>query len=97
VGFSFKRFAMGGDINSYFLALIPKDSNPSSFSIFFPISLCNVSYNIFSNLLACHLKLPLPLLISENQREFIPGRQIIDNIILIKEALDSSWHGGIIV
>lgn len=47
VGYSFKTFIMGGGINTSFLALIPKESNPSSFSIFRPISLCNVSYKIF--------------------------------------------------
>jgi hypothetical protein len=37
-----KSFKIGGEINSNFLALIPKEENPSSFSRFWPISLCNV-------------------------------------------------------
>lgn len=42
VEYSFKRFIMGGGINTSFLALIPEESNLCSFSKFFPISLCNV-------------------------------------------------------
>lgn len=44
VGYSSKRSIMGGGINTSFLTLIPKESNPYSFSRFHPISLCNVSY-----------------------------------------------------
>ena len=37
---------LGGNMNSSFLDLIPKESNPISFSRFQPISLCNSSYNL---------------------------------------------------
>ena len=43
---------VGGSTNSTFLALIPKEVNPSTFGIFRPIYLCNVSYKILSKLLA---------------------------------------------
>jgi hypothetical protein len=43
-----KSARMGGSTNSSFLALIPKEFNPSSFKRFCPISLCNVSYKIIS-------------------------------------------------
>ena len=43
---------VGGCTNSTFLALIPKEVNPSTFDRFRPISLCNASYKIFSKLLA---------------------------------------------
>ena len=45
--FQFKS-KLGGCTNSTFLALIPKEANPSSFDRFRPISLCNASYKIFS-------------------------------------------------
>ena len=38
---------VGGCTNSTFLALIPKEANPSSFDRFRPISLCTASYKIF--------------------------------------------------
>ena len=43
---------IGGCTNSTFLALIPKEVNTTNFEIFRPISLCNSSYKILSNLLA---------------------------------------------
>eukprot|EP00253_Pinus_taeda_P009759 PITA_09759 len=47
-----KKGKMGGFTNSTYLALIPKENRPSSFSRFCPISLCNSSYKIISKILA---------------------------------------------
>ena len=80
IGYSLKISYIGGGINSAFLALIPKEQNPSSFSRFRPIFLCNFSYKITAKILALRLKVLLPLLISPNQGSFIPGRQIYDTI-----------------
>ena len=74
---------MGGATNSTFLALIPKESNPTSIKKFRPISLCNASYKIFSKVLSLRLKQIIPSLISPNQGSFISGRHISDNIILV--------------
>jgi hypothetical protein len=81
---------IGGRMNSTFLALIPKDSNPSSFRIFRPISLCNISYKIFSKILSNRINPFLPFLISPTQGGFVEKRQIVDNIILVQEAIHSS-------
>eukprot|EP00253_Pinus_taeda_P033497 PITA_33497 len=86
----FKKNKMGENTKTSHLALIPKDPNPLSFDRFRPISLCNVSYKIVTKILANILKKLLPSLISENQGGFIPKRQIIDNVILIQEAIHSS-------
>ena len=59
-----KKVKVGGCTNSTFLALIPKEVNPSSFDRFHPISLCNASYKILANLLANRFKLLLGKLIS---------------------------------
>ena len=40
---------VGGCTNSTFLALIPKEVNPTTFNRFKPISLCNASYKYFLN------------------------------------------------
>jgi hypothetical protein len=66
-----KMTKIGGSTNSTFLALIPKDSNLTSFNRFRLISLCNVSYKIFSKILANKLKPLLPLLISPSQGGFV--------------------------
>jgi hypothetical protein len=60
-----------GNTNSTFLSLIPKELNPSSFAIFHPISLRNVSYKIISNIIDNYLKPFLPSLISPNQGGFV--------------------------
>ena len=44
-----KKSKVGGSTNSAFLALIPKEANPSSFDKFRPNSLCNASYKILAN------------------------------------------------
>lgn len=84
----------GGNTNSIFLALIPKDVNPTSFARFHPISLCNVSYKIISKIIANRLKPLLPLLISPNQGGFVEKKQMVDNILLVQEAIHSSQSRG---
>ena len=82
---------MGGCTNSTFLALIPKDVNPSSFNRFRPISLCNSSYKITAKLLANRFKPLLGKLISPLQGGFVKGRNIVDNVIQVQEAMHSSY------
>eukprot|EP00253_Pinus_taeda_P010228 PITA_10228 len=81
---------LGGGINSAFLALIPKEKGASDFSRFRPISLCNSSYKLVSKIIANRLKNILPAIIPENQGGFIKGRKILDNIVLVQEAVHSS-------
>eukprot|EP00253_Pinus_taeda_P003424 PITA_03424 len=85
-----RKGKMGGFTNSTFLALIPKENRPTSFSRFRPISLCNSSYKIFTKVIASRLQPLLPSLISENQGGFLPNRQIHDTITLVQEAIHSS-------
>ena len=85
---------MGGATNSTFLALIPKEHNPTYIKKFRPISLCNASYKIFSKVLSMRLKQIIPHLISPNQGGFISGKQISDNILLVQEAIHSSNKRG---
>ena len=85
---------MGGATNSTFLALIPKEPNPTSIKKFWPISLYNASYKIFSKVLSFKLKQIIPSLISPNQGSFISGRKISDNILLVQEAIHSNTKRG---
>eukprot|EP00253_Pinus_taeda_P010539 PITA_10539 len=85
-----RKGKMGGFTNSTFLALIPKENQPTSFSRFQPISLCNSSYKIFTKIIAMRLQPLLPSLISENQGGFLSNRQIHDTITLVQEAIHSS-------
>ena len=81
---------VGGSTNSAFLALILKEKGANSFNRFRPISLCNIGYKIISKVITNRLKGLLSDLIPENQGGFVQGRQLMDNIILVQEALHSS-------
>ena len=87
-----RKVKLGGCTNSTFLALIPKDVNPSTFDRFRPISLCNSSYKIIAKLLANKFKPLLGKLISPLQGGFVKGRHIVDNVIQVQEAIHSSFH-----
>lgn len=90
VRYSQETNKLGGSTNSSFLALIPKDKDASTFNRFRTISLCNTGYKIITKTIANRLKIILPRIIPENQGGFIKGRKILDNIILVQEAIHSS-------
>ena len=64
------------------IRLLPKkDRNPLFVSSWHPISLLNVDYKILTKLFAKRLSLFLPDLIHEDQKGFIKGRSIHDNLL----------------
>eukprot|EP00253_Pinus_taeda_P007478 PITA_07478 len=79
-----------GCTNSTFLTLIPKEKVANSFNGFRRISLCNIGYKVITKVIANRLKKILPKIIPENQGGFIHGRQLVDNFILVQEAIRSS-------
>lgn len=80
---------IGGNMNSTFLALIPIEKGANSFNRFRSISLCNIDYKLITKIIANRLKIILLKIIPESQGGFIQGRQIVDNFILVQEAIHS--------
>eukprot|EP00253_Pinus_taeda_P034616 PITA_34616 len=76
-------------INSTFLALIPKVEEAKTPDKFRPTALCNVIYKIISKVIANRLKSIHPGIISEEQSDYVEGRQILDNILLAQEMIHS--------
>lgn len=80
---------MPTSVNNTNLCLIPKITNPSTFSDYRPIGLCNVFYKIISKILVQRLKVYLPSIVSKSQAAFVPGRMITDNILIANELMHS--------
>ena len=70
-----------------FITLIPKVKDPKYVSEFRPISLSNMLYRIFVEVLTNHLQDVLPQLISEHQSALMSERLISDNILVAFETL----------
>lgn len=74
-------------MNKTLIALIPKVDNPDNIKMFRPISLCNVVYKTINKIIVARLRPLLLILISPTQSSFIPGRSMMDNIIITQEVL----------
>lgn len=78
--------------NATILTLIPKKQNAVKIGDFRPISCCNTVYKVIAKLLTNRLKKVLPSVISNTQSAFIPGRLLVENVLLATELVQGyNW------
>ncbi|GJV34113.1 aspartic peptidase [Tanacetum coccineum] len=75
------------EINHTFLALILKIATPLKVTDYRSISCCNVIYKCISKILTNRIIEGIKEVVSDNQSAFVPGRRILDNILLTQELI----------
>lgn len=83
-------------LNRTFISLIPKVQQPKKMEEYMPISLCSVAYKLIAKAIANRLKKVLGTIISQTQAAFVPGRLIIDKVVVGFEyihAINSKRNG----
>ncbi|XP_058725579.1 uncharacterized protein LOC131596860 [Vicia villosa] len=84
----YSRGKLVKSISSAFIALIPKNHNPQDLTEYRPICLVGSLYKILSKMLAARVKKVMGRLISCNQSAFVPGRNMLDGVLLVNEVID---------
>jgi hypothetical protein len=74
-------------INFGTIILIPKSSDMNSIQQYRPIYLLNVSFKIFTKVLANRLTAVANKVISPTQSAFLPGRNIMEGVVVLHETL----------
>lgn len=79
---------------SLFLTLVPKKKNPQGLGDFRPISLLGCIYKILAKVLATRLRNVLGTIIAHTQTAFLPGRYILDGVLVINEVVELATKSG---
>nr|GEW36416.1 RNA-directed DNA polymerase, eukaryota, reverse transcriptase zinc-binding domain protein [Tanacetum cinerariifolium] len=85
---SWGKFPQG--VNSAFITLIPKVSNPLFIKDYRPISLIGLHYKIVAKILSNRLSKVIDSIISPERSAFILGRQILDGPLILSEIIN--WY-----
>lgn len=83
-----KSMSLPDSLNNTLITLILKNNNPTSMSNLRPVSLCNTIYKVLAKVIVSCIKPLLQNIISPTQASFVPGRQIVDNIVIVQELLN---------
>jgi hypothetical protein len=74
-------------LNFGIITLLPKNNNAIHIQQFHPICLLNVSFKIFTKVLNNWVIAIVDRIISPCQSAFIPGRFILDGVVMLHETL----------
>ena len=74
-------------LNYGVITLVPKVAEANNVKLFRPICLLNVSFKIFTKLLAYRLAKVIGKIISPSQTAFIKGRYIVDGAVMLHEIM----------
>ena len=81
----FKTATMPRALSTTKLILLPKVPNPQQANEFRPISCCNVIYKCITKLIGQRIKEILPMIIHPSQGAFVPGRELLYNVLLCQD------------
>ncbi|KAJ9536677.1 hypothetical protein OSB04_un000150 [Centaurea solstitialis] len=81
----FYRGHIAKQLNHTSICLLPKIPNATSVSDYRPIACCTVLYKCISKIIVNRMKPYLDGLVHRSQSAFIPGRRIVDNILMAHE------------
>lgn len=90
----FSTGVMPSQISRSNLVLIPKVEGAAKVGQFRPISVCNLIYKIISKILSIRMRPFIGRCVSNAQTAFVPGREISENIVLLREILHSFQQKG---
>lgn len=87
IRFFFNTLTLPRNINSSYIAMVPKVENQECMNDFRPISCCNVIYKCIAKIIVSRIKPALTTIIGNEQTTFLPGRNISDAVLLSQELL----------
>lgn len=90
----FKGHQIDQDLNNTLIFLLIKTAQPKEILQSRPINLCTVLYKLIMKIIVNRFKLVFPKITSQEQAEFIAGRNILDNIIIAQEVIHSMQGKG---
>ncbi|KAL8526218.1 hypothetical protein ACS0TY_015437 [Phlomoides rotata] len=77
-------------LNASFIILIPKKDSPQRLEDYRPISLISGVYKIIAKTIFRRISRTMDDIIADNQSAFLSGRNIMDGILIVNDALDEA-------
>lgn len=85
---------MGGQVNIGLIKLIPTRTRKHMVGGWRPVTLLNVSYKVLANALANKIKIMAVKNVWHDQAEFIEGKRILVNPIMVKGRIELAMENG---